>query len=92
MKSEYLVVIILAGAIGLSYGASAKPQPANGPDWQASQRTDYHGAPYTQFILTGRFVKRPHADVTAPPSLVVNCEPTKESRWSRPGFRDATLR
>jgi hypothetical protein len=92
MKSKYLSLIILAAGAGLSFGAFAKPQPAAGPDWQESQRTDYHGAPYTQFILTGRFVKRPHGEVTAPPSLVVNCEPSKESRWSRVGFREATLR
>jgi hypothetical protein len=92
MKPKYLSLIILAAGAGLSFGAFAKPQPAAGPDWQASQRTDYHGTTYTQFTLAGRFVKRPHADVTAPPSLVVNCEPTKESRWSRQGFRDASLR
>lgn len=92
MRSTHLILIILVGGIGISIAAAAGPQPASGPDWQTSQRTDYHGAPYTQFTLAGRFVKRPHADVTSPPSLVVNCEPTKESRWSRPGFRDALLR
>jgi len=92
MKSKFIALLVLLGGIGLSFGAFAKPQPASGQDWQESQKTDSHGASYTQYTLAGKFIKRPHAEVSAQPSLVVGCELAKESRWSKPGFREGTLR
>src|SRR5271169_5840442 len=92
MKSKFIALVVLLGGIGLSFGTFAKPQPASGQDWQEAQKTDSHGASYTQYMLAGKFIKRPHAEVSAQPSLVVGCELAKESRWSKAGFREASLR
>jgi hypothetical protein len=92
MISKFIALVVLLGGIGNSFGAFAKPQPASGQDWQESPKTDIHGTTYTQYTLAGRFIKRPHAEVSAQPSLVVGCELAKESRWSKAGFREGTLR
>jgi hypothetical protein len=92
MKSKFIALLVLLGGIGLSFGTFAKPQPASGQDWQESQKTDSHGGTYTQYMLAGKFIKRPHAEVSAQPSLVVGCELAQESRWSKAGFKEASLR
>jgi len=92
MKSTRLILLVLLLGVAICFQLSAKPRPASGPEWQATEKTDSRGATYTQFTLPGRFVKRPHAEVSAPPSLAVNCEGTKGSRFSRVGFQGAALR
>jgi hypothetical protein len=92
MKSKFIALVVLLGGIAFSFGTFAKPRPASVQDWQESPKTDSHGTTYTQYTLAGRFIKRPHAEVSAQPSLVVGCELGKESRWSKAGFRDGTLR
>src|SRR5271155_147313 len=92
MKSTQLILLVLLLGAAITIPVSALPQPASAPEWQATEKTDSRGATYTQFTLAGRFIKRPHAEVSAPPSLAVNCEAAKGARFSREGFQGAALR
>jgi len=82
---------LLAG-IMLAISVLANPQPASAQVWRQAEKADNSGATYVQLILDGKFIKRPHADVSAPPSLNLTCEPLKHSTFSRPGFQNAALR
>ncbi len=86
----FLILPLLLTSLGVS---AVAPQESSGPHvWRQSQKTDAaRGVTYTQFTLTGKFLKAPQhgGDISNRPALVVDCIPGKDSRKGK--FESANL-
>jgi hypothetical protein len=71
MRSAPLLALVPLLWATLTFSATTPQQSSSGQGWQRSQMSD--GNAYTQFTLTGKFLKRPSGDVSTPPSLAVDC-------------------
>jgi hypothetical protein len=72
--------------------AGPPPQLLSGKEWRQSPKTDAaHQAPYSEFTLAGKFLKWPQGDVTARPSLALDCTAEGQSRGAKGRFLQGYL-
>lgn len=77
MNRRYLIAVLAT----LSFSASAQQPAASPRTWQQAEKNDANRAlTYIQFTLAGRFTDPPHGNVSGPPILTLNCEPTDRKR------------
>ncbi len=83
LKRMIVVALLVAGGFAL-HGSIAYAQSSS---WQRIERTDpFRGTQYTQFVLTGKFLKAPHTAEDSAPRLVVTCKAGKHNRDTLNGF------
>jgi hypothetical protein len=81
MKSSHPLFLLLLAVIAFAVAVPAQQPSASTRTWQQAERIDNNRViNETQFTLAGRFLDPPHGNVSAPPTLMLACEPSDRKR------------
>jgi hypothetical protein len=81
MKASHALFLLLLASLAFAVAAPAQQPSASTRTWQQAERIDNNRViNETQFTLAGRFLDPPHGNVSAPPTLMLTCEPSDRKR------------